>query len=435
MRAAIPSDAPSAPDDARSLKILWTCPYLPWPTIGGNRLRVFHLMRELAARGHRITFVVQSDQYLGRRATATVRAIVDRLIILPRRRRLSPLTLAAAALAPYPVDVSVRGYSRAARSAMRELLAERWDAVQIEHSYFLQPFLAELRGLQQPFVLTEHNVESTLVRLNDYHPRVPRAALPYLQRFDTWRYRRWERHALSLPERLIAVTEPDAEQMRAITGRSVEVVPNGADVSAYAAVRPDRDGKRLMFIGNYGYRPNQDAVEWLMRDIMPRIWQRLPAARIIVCGSGMPGSWRRCWPDERIEFRGFVDDIAAVQRDCAAFICPLLSGGGSKLKVLEAMAGSLPVITTTQGASGLDARPGRDYLPGESAAELADAAVDLLLDRRLNEAIGAAGRSYVTATHGWAVVAEQLLQIYRELTVRHPVPPALPAMSGIKSTT
>ncbi len=421
MPAATHSDAPSLHSAhgkrTRSLKILWTCPYLPWPTVGGNRLRVFHLMRVLAERGHRITFVVQSDQYLGRRATAPVREIVERLIILPRRRRLSPITLAAAALSPYPVDVSIQGYSATARTTMHALLKESWDVVNIEHSYFLQPFLRALQDRKQPFVLTEHNVESTLVWMNDYHPRLPKQVLPYLQHFDTWRYQRWEKRALSLPHRLIAVTAQDALVMQKITGRSVDVVPNGADVESYRQVAPDRGRQQFMYIGNYGYWPNQDAVEWTVNEILPRIWRTLPDTRMIVCGSGMPESWRTRWPDPRIEWRGFIDDIKTVQRTCSVFLAALRAGGGSKLKVLEAMAAGLPVVTTAQGASGLTARAGVEYLYGATPDELAAAVVTLMQDPAAAQTVGEAGRQYVNAAHGWDAVVDQLEAIYVNLPV------------------
>lgn len=397
------------------LRILWVCPYLPWPTIGGNRLRVFHLIRELAARGHRVTLLAQSNCDADAATQAALEPLLERLIVVKRRRRRHPVTLAAAALAPYPVDVSMNGFSGRLRKTMDALLDEPWDVVQVEHGYAIQSFLSTLVRRHQAFVLTEHNVESTLVPLNDYHPRVPKALLPSMHLYDAWRYRRWEAFALALPTRLIAVTAQDAARLAAISKRRVDVIPNGADVAAYAHVEPDVTGARIMFIGNFAYPPNADAVEWAIAEIMPRVWQRVPQATFVVCGGAMPETWRSRWTDPRILLKGFVDDIPAVQRQCAAFLASLRAGGGSKLKVLEAMAASLPVVSTPEGVSGLEAVAESDFLLGQNAAELAAALVTVLSDPARARKLGAAGRRYVTRAHAWPSLTTQLEQVYRSI--------------------
>ena len=174
---------------------------------------------------------------------------------------------------------------------------------------------------------------------------------------DRWRYRRWEETALGAAERIAAVTREDAAEMSRRSGRLVDVVINGVDAAAFATVRPALDSQRLLFVGNFEYPPNRDAVEWLAGEIMPRLWRRLPQARLAVCGHAMPESWARRWPDARLEWQGFVPALPPQQRRAAAFIAPLREGGGSKLKVLEALAAGLPLLSTPQGASGCTCGP------------------------------------------------------------------------------
>lgn len=397
------------------LRILWVCPYLPWPTIGGNRLRVFNLMRELAARGHRITLLAQSTCDADEATQAALEPLLERLIVVRRRRRRHPVTLAAAVFAPYPVDVSINGFCGRMRRTMAALLDEPWDVVQVEHGYAMQSLLSTLVRRQQAFVLTEHNVESTLVPTNDYHPRIPRRLLPFMHSYDAWRYRRWEAYGLALPTRVVAVTAQDGERLAAIAKRPVDVIPNGADIAAHAHVEPDLDSTRIMFIGNFAYPPNSDAVEWAVTEILPLVWQRLPRASFVVCGSAMPEEWKHRWTDPRIHWRGFVADIPAVQSQCAVFLASLRSGGGSKLKVLEAMAASLPVVSTPEGVSGLEAAAGSEFLLGKSAAELASALVRVLSDPVQARKLGAAGRRYVAAAHAWSSITPRLERIYRSL--------------------
>jgi polysaccharide biosynthesis protein PslH len=401
-----------------SLKILWTSPYLPWPTVGGNKVRQYQLLRGLAEQGHRITLLIQSKTPLEDTTRAVLAPLVERLIVLNRRPRKHPLTLAAVPFAPYPVIVSVNGLSRRLRAVMGDLLAEPWDAVQVEHSYGLQSLLGVLQQKRQPFALTEHNVESSLTGTTTYHPRLPAMLLPHLQRYDGWRYRRWERRALRAPNRLIAVTAEDAQRLAVISGREVDVIANGVDARSFAEVRPDFNSGRLMFIGNFEYQPNASAVEWAVEEIMPRIWQRIPTARFAVCGHAMPAAWPERWKDPRIEWKGFVRDLAAEQRRCALLLAPLTSGGGSKLKVLEAMAAGLAVVSTREGVSGLDVRDGREYREGRTAEELAERVTELLPDAGRLSAIGESARAYVRRHHDWPQLVAELVQIYRRMPKR-----------------
>ncbi len=398
-----------------SLRILWTTPYLPWPTVGGNKVRQYQLLRCLAQRGHRITLLVQSKREMEPETQTHLEGLVERLIVLPRRARKSLLSLGAAAFSPLPVVVSVNGYSGRLHRAMATLLQERWDAVHVEHSYGLQSLLPALQVRHQRFALTEHNVESSLIQSLYYHPKLPNALLPLARRYDTSRYRRWEQRALAAATRVIAVTPEDAAAMVRISGRSVDVVPNGVDCEYFSQVQPDVSSQRLMLVGNMEYPPNADSVEFAMDAIMPLLWQRLPTAKVVVCGYAMPTEWRARWPDPRAEFLGFVDDLRVQQVRCAALLAPLRAGGGSKLKVIESMAAGLAVICTPQGVTGLDVQAGRDYRLGNSPQELVEQLVPLLQNPAALRQLGDNGRAYVRREHDWRLLTSKLEAIYREM--------------------
>jgi polysaccharide biosynthesis protein PslH len=391
------------------MRILWILPYSPWPTSSGGKTRQYQLIRSLAQAGHQITLLVQSKTPVGDREREALLPFLERLIVLPRRSLRSPVTLVAALLAPYPLLVSINGLAPRVQSMFSELLAERWDAIQIEHSYSFQPYERLLRQSGQPFILTEHNVESELGAAT--YDRFP-SWLNWFVHLDQWRYRRWEKRVLSQAEQVVCVTEADARALSALCRHPSRVVVNGVDCRHYATVEPDYQAQRLLFIGNYEYPPNVDAVEWALDEVMPMLWQRCPEVRFVLAGFAMPAHWPERWNDPRIEWHGFVPDLRELQRSASIFFAPLRQGGGSKLKVLEAMAAALPVVTTAQGVSGLAVQEGVHYRGGEDTRSLAAALVALVQSPLDAKAVGEAGRAYVTAVHDWSTAARQLEQVY-----------------------
>ncbi|MBN2993533.1 glycosyltransferase family 4 protein [Pseudomonas cedrina subsp. fulgida] len=403
------------------MRILWILPYSPWPATSGGKTRQFHLLRSLAARGHRITLLLHDKHPVSPPDRQVLEAFLEQLIVLPRRPLRSVTTLLAGLLAPYPLLASVNGLSGPLQDTFNWLLGEPWDVVQIEHSYSFQPYEAALARKSQAFVLTEHNVESALGAAT--YDRLPNWALPFI-RYDQWRYARWERRVMRQADHVVAVTQSDAQVLATIAGKPVSVVVNGVDCDHFAAARSDPSTHRVLFLGNYEYAPNVDAIEWALDEILPKVWERCPQARMSVCGFGMPASWRERWQDPRIEWQGFVPDLLTLQSSSSVFLAPLRHGGGSKLKVLEALAAGLPLASTEQGVSGLDLVEGLDYLGGQTATGLADAVVRLLQCPDAAAPMGEAGRAYVRRAHDWSVAASQLEHVYASLSASKQKEPA-----------
>jgi glycosyltransferase involved in cell wall biosynthesis len=391
------------------MRILWTLPYLPWPTTSGGKARQFHLLRSLAARGHRITLLVQSTIELDDATRAALEPWLERLIVIPRRPLHSLRSLLTMALASPPMLASANGFSHPLEQQFEALLQESWDVIQIEHSYSFQPFEGPLRRTGKPFIMTEHSTESGLAAASYHH--FPDWAGPFT-RFDQWRYRQWEKRVFAQSQALIAVTEDDAKRLTRLTSRATHLVVNGVDCDAFARVSPDRYSRRLLFIGNYEYPPNADALQWALDHIMPRVWALNPLVRMTIGGHALPQHWPQRWGDPRIDWLGFVPDLRTVQKDAAIFFAPLRESGGSSIKVLEAMAAGLAVVTTEQACSGLNVQNGTHYLACADAQGLARLLVEAIEQPARLAKIGEAGRAYVRQYHDWSVPAAQLEGIY-----------------------
>lgn len=389
----------------RGRRVLWTSPYFPWPANNGGMTRQYGLLRSLAALGHRITLLALAREMPTQAAIGHLAGFLEQVIVVPRRARTSVATLLAAmASLDRPAVATVNGCNADyAQHFARLLAAGGWDLVQVEHSYSVEPLQAALAAARTPWLITEHNVESRLVSLQ--YAQLP-APLRVLARLDRLRAERWERQVLRRADCIIAVTPQDEAAFIALGARRTAVVPNCVDTATFAVGRPVAAERRLVFLGNYNYAPNRDAVMWLAETIMPLIWRAEPGARLRLCGSSMPVAWAARWPDPRLEWVGYTPSVLSAHAEASAFIAPLRAGGGSKLKVLEAMASGLPVIGTPQAVSGLEVSVDENFVCGtERAEDIAAAAVKVLRDPALAARIGEQGRRYVARHHNWSAAA------------------------------
>lgn len=397
------------------MRVLWTLPYLPWPLTSGSKSRQFHLLRGMAQRGHRITLLSQSKVPLGEAAREALAPLLERLIVLPRRALHSPLNMLAAVSAGYPMRACINGLAPHLRHEFEKLLQEHWDVIQIEHSYGFQPFERALQASGLPFIVSEHQVEwSKGAACQD---RLPLWLRPF-NSFDGWRYRRWETRVLKQASEVVAVSPWDAEQISRLTGRLTEVVVNGVDCAHYQDIDFAPHSQRLLFVGNFEHCANRQAIEWALEEIMPQVWQSNPAVRLAIVGHALPEQWRLHWNDPRIEWVGYLPDLRELQRLSAVFFAPLRQGGGCKVKLLEAMAAGLPVVTTREGVSGLQVKYGEHYLGGDDAGDLALTLTRLLNQPHRMRQLSEAGRAFVRERHDWSVAAMQLEGVHQRLMSR-----------------
>lgn len=395
------------------MRVLWTLPNLPWPTTSGGKTRQYNLLRGLAQRGHRITLLVQSKVPLGDAARQALEPWVERLIVMPRRPLRSPLNLLAAFYVSYPMRASINGLAPHLRHCFEHLLQEHWDVIQIEHSYSFQPFEKALQSSGLPFIVSEHTVESIAGAARQ--DRLPLWLRPF-NTFDRWRYRYWETRVLRQASEVIAVSEDDAGLISRMTGRPAHVVINGVDCEYYQSVSPALHSQRLLFVGNFEYGANLNAIEWALDDIMPKVWLSNPAVRVAIAGHALPEQLKLHWNDPRIEWVGYLPDLRDIQRHSAIFLAPLRHKGGCKVKVLEAMAAGLPVVTTRDGVAGLTVNNGEHYLGCDDSDGLALMITQLLNQPWRMRQLSDAARQFVSTTHDWSVAAAQLEAVHARLS-------------------
>jgi len=197
----------------------------------------------------------------------------------------------------------------------------------------------------------------------------------------------------------------DLEGARALApGAELRYVPNVVDVAAIEPRREPADPPEALLVADLSYAPNREGLDFLLDQVLPRVWEAQPRLMVNVAGRGYDPSPTL---DGRVRVLGFVDDLAPLYARAACALVPLLSGGGTPLKLIEALAYGLPVVATPRAAAGVEAQPGRDYLEGEGAEGFAAAVLDAL-DPARAAAVGAAGRTLAESEYSIESLARRL---------------------------
>jgi glycosyltransferase involved in cell wall biosynthesis len=298
---------------------------------------------------------------------------------------------------------AARFWSAAAAETVRRAAAEKsLDLLQVEYQQMV-PLAAGIPA--KTSVLDLHNVESALV---DSYAHARRGVAGAGLRAEAAALRRMERRTITRFDHVAIVSEQ--ERTRLPDGaRSVLVCPNGRDPSAVLPPAPD---PTVAFVATMGWRPNIDAALWLGRDIWPLVVAQVPQARLLLVGRD-PAPTVLALAGSNIEVTGTVPDVTPYLAESRVVVAPLRAGGGTRLKVMEALDVGRPVVATSVGCEGTEDLVGRGVVVADTAAGLADAIAGLLLDPARASALGRAGHDAVAAEHTWDRALAPLLQAVR----------------------
>jgi glycosyltransferase involved in cell wall biosynthesis len=226
---------------------------------------------------------------------------------------------------------------------------------------------------------------------------------------------RFEARAVAGVGRVLAVSGEEKLVFEALAPGRVHLIPNGVQIEGIPAAQHPPRSRRLLYVGSMGYAPNADAVGHFLAEIAPLV--RADGVSLEVVGSRPPSSVRRAAAKSVMPttVSGFVPDIAPHYSDKRAMVVPLRHGGGTRLKILEALGRGLPVITTTVGCAGLGVTDGREVLIADTASEFAAAIDRIVLDDELWESISRSGRAYVVRHFDWRAIGATLDEVMRDM--------------------
>ncbi len=272
-------------------------------------------------------------------------------------------------------------------------------------------------------VFDDHNCEYLLQKrafLTDLRSpeRWPGAAYSFVQ----WRrLRRYEAQACRCADRVLAVSDADAAALqRLVPDLDVTVIPNGIDTQVYrpATFDPQPPTPSLVFTGTMDFRPNVDAVLWFAREVLPRVRAEIPEAHFVVVGQRPHRRLDALRGDTAVTLTGWVEDTRPYIAQAAVYVAPLRIGGGTRLKLLEAMAMGKPVVATRLGAEGYPVRDGCELLLADTPADFAAAVVNLLHTPERGAELGRAARAFVEERYDWRVIVPRVEAVYEEVASR-----------------
>jgi len=406
--------------DRDRLNLLFLSQFPPGPPTFGAQRRVQGLMSALARR-HEITGIsLITAEYDRRAAEDAMREYCNEVVLVPARSWEG----AGKRLQQARSLLSKRSFVRslwdlpALRKALDERLSARsYDIVNVE-----LPFLALQRLAQAPpgrppprLVLDEHNIEFDLARQQAQNQSGLARRV-----YNSIDWRKLRREEIEIWTRFDGVAfcsaADEARARELVPSIRSAVVPNAVDVEYFQPrpADPPGDGRTVIFFGAINYFPNVDGLLYLLREVWPLIEKSHPQARLKIVGQ-QPTPEILAFQGPRIEVAGKVDDLRPHLASAAVSVVPLRIGGGTRFKILEAMSMAKPVVSTSLGAEGIEAEPGRHIFLADDASAFAAAVGRLLDESRLGGRMGTEARALVEERYSWDTAAQAMERLYRDI--------------------
>lgn len=391
------------------MKALIIANRLPFPLDDGWKVRTWNIVAAVAAV-QPTTLVVgapREERLLAEAAASFGPQVEIRTFRLGRPNR--PWNLAAGILTRRPVSYWNQ-QSRDAHRVLRGLAQSGQYDLCVAVLTHLYPYLRYFPPKTRRIVDT-HNVDS--LNMDRYVATLPWGLKRAYAKATAQRLRWLEAEVFSVAGESWVCSPSDAESVhRAVPGAVVRVVPNGADTARFAPGTTPPIPDRMVFFGRLDYFPNHEGICWFLREVFPTIRRLRPGAHIAIVGQGaLPGLLELVAATPGATCLGLVEDLPGVVSQASAVVVPLLAGGGTRLKILEALGSARPLVSTTVGAEGLDLVHGTDLLIADRAGEFSDAVLALLADPALAERLGRAGRAAVQARYEWSTIREQVRRL------------------------
>lgn len=397
--------------------ILFISATVPYPATDGGRIRVLNLVRRLC-RTHKVTlltFIASPDDEKG---IVYLREIGIEVIGIRREQRKLMMALGSllqCLIHRKPLTVAKYYSAKMARTLKSLLTSREFSIIHFEMLHMGQ-YLSVLRANSKSScatILGEQNIDSSIWRRLAREELIPLKKLIFYWQHRS--FRSYERRICPRFDLCLCVSTQDQGDLESICpGVITELVPNGVDPNYFKSGEDVEDETRLVFTGSMDWKPNEDAVEYFCYQILDHVRGEIPEVEFYIVGSNPTKRVLELGNIRSVTVTGWVEDVRPYIASAAVFVVPLRIGGGTRLKILQALAMGKSVVSTPIGCEGLDLQPDRHLLVADWYRPFAEATVKLMKDRAMRQRLAENGKKLVQERHDWDVVIEKLELAYRK---------------------
>ncbi len=385
-------------------------PYLPYPLLTGGQTRSYNLIKRLSQLGHKITLFCLVKDGNEKKYVGQLEKFCEEVQVFSRPQK--PWTIEnilRTGFSYYPFLV-IRNWASGEKDAIsRELLENQFDLIHAE-TFYVMPHIPQTKI---PILLVEQTIEHLVYR--HFAEESKKFLIKPFLYFDVFKMKYWELKYWKKAKKVVAMSEDDKEKMLDEVGSlDVDIVPNGVDSDYFSKKVADKSKDPIiLYLGNFTWLQNREAVDILVRRIWPDIRKKFPKAKLWIIGKDAKiffpnlGS-RNIRVDE-------VKDVREVYQKTTVLVAPIYGGGGTRYKNFEAFASGLPVVTTTIGIGGIEAEDGVNVIIRDDLNGIIEATMELIRNPELARKISESARNLVKEKYEWDPIAKKLSEIYEEL--------------------
>lgn len=392
------------------MKVLMLTPYLPYPLLTGGQTRSYNLIKRLSKLGHEITLFCLTKNSSERKYVPELKKYCVGVQVFSRSE--NPWTLEnilKTGFSFYPFLV-IRNWAKGEKEAIEQKIKEeKFDLIHAE-TFYVMPHIPKT---EVPILLVEQTIEYLVYRHFAKESRF--LFLKPLFYFDVAKMKYWELKYWRKAAKVVAMSDEDRKIMLSeLPKLDVDIVPNGVDSEYFGApvVKRSKD-KVILYLGNFTWLQNREAVDILVRRIWPTIKKSLPGVKLWIIGKSAKSFFANL-SSKDIKV-GEVKDVRKVYQKASLLVAPIFGEGGTRYKNLESFASGLPVVTTSIGIRGIEARDEGQVIIRDNPEDIAKAAVELILNPKLSRKIASSAGKLVKEQYDWDTIAEKLSDIYKGL--------------------